>query len=385
MADETGLVVHRAVKPEFFETALADGHDIRTAEGFETAKNDIHRIYRAWYLGLDEYCGGVGFIDRPSYLLPDAIRKRFPQMWITLLRLIYDTRVGFPLRFLEHVLLNFHILVFLLGNDAEFVFFGYTTLSRPLTWYCEWAGISTVCFYGMHPETRVETEREQVGSYDHILSGYDLGELWPEVEDNCYTMIQSASKDSKYTEPFGDDEIDICVVGGFDDGMFRTRTEMLEQLLDRLDGSVSLELYGYSRNLDDEFPNVSAALRGPVYGERFYEIMSTTKIFINIPNDPHIEMDEIRPQGTMEPPAAGTFQLAYDTDRLHELWEAGEEIDVFSSVTQLQEQIEYYLEHEQERERMAARAETKFETEYYGERQIQQTFQDLGITCGRAG
>lgn len=67
---------------------------------------------------------------------------------------------------------------------------------------------------------------------------------------------------------------------------------------------------------------------------------------------------------TFEIPACGGFMLHIDNDEIREFFKPGIEIDVFSSLQELREKIDFYLAHPRIREKMKIRAYQRCTTEH---------------------
>lgn len=107
--------------------------------------------------------------------------------------------------------------------------------------------------------------------------------------------------------------------------------------------------------------------------EEYVKIFSSTDININLHSS--TERDGVDPSGdfvnprTFELASCGAFQLCDERNLLGELFEPGREIVTFSSVTDLKEKIDYYLNHPEERAEVAKRARKKvLENHTYGHR-----------------
>jgi spore maturation protein CgeB len=157
---------------------------------------------------------------------------------------------------------------------------------------------------------------------------------------------------------------------------------IVNQLLQRLkEHGVEMRVYGYEvgEGLGEDFLELKQALRGRLFGDRFYEMIKRSKIMLNIPNDDHIRIGATRPQGLMEAAASRTFQIAYNAEDTRAIFDPSTEIVLFDSVDDLVDKIKYYLEHEEERDRIAQNAYEKFLRAYTGEKQIQMMIECLGL------
>ena len=380
MRCKKAIIIHQCTKARVLEAPLKAGQDLRQAEVLQAAKKDFHRMYYGWYRGLKKLGYQVVLLDRPSYIIPDFLVHLSPELYVGAIKTL-GHRLAFPLRMVDSVFLNLHILFLILTFRPDLLLFAYDSISRALNLICRRRGIRTVSYFGIPPSLARHGLKERVAGFDWILSGYELHRLWPEVQGRYYRILLGPSEDSKYMENCGcEKDIDVCLIGSFDGKLFRTRSVIVNELLHRLrDDEIEIRVYGAGNNLGTEFPHLRQALRGALYGDRFYETIKRSKILLTIPNDDHIRAGVTRPQGIMEAAASGTFQIVYDSEDARSIFEAKSEIVLFDNIDDLVEKIKYYLEHEQERESMAQRAFTKFLGTYTGEKQIARLVESLGL------
>lgn len=315
-----------------------------------------------------------------------------------------------PLRLLDAVLSYLHLVYLIVFFRPTYLLFLFDSLPRSLNSVCSRLGVTTVTDFGDVPSSKPKSVKRQVLQYDVITAGFDLPALWPATETKFHRILPGPSRDNKFTPKASTDEpIDICVIGGFG-GIFQHRTKIVSQLLERIENDdltvhiygyengrgigskimdefkrffdietfdIPLEGYSYTPPLRKKYPVVASSLRGPVYGDDFYEAYTASKIILTIPNDPQVEIGSIRPMGIFEPAAAETFQIALNNPDTRSTFEPGEEIAVFEDVEDLYEAIHYYLNNSDERNRIASNSHDRFLSEYTAETQIKSLIHEI--------
>lgn len=387
MRNKRAIVADSLKYPRWFETALKEGKDLREQRVFDETKRDGHRTYYGWYKGIIDAGWQANFIAKESYLVPELLAKLNPWLYI---RALAKLRLGRGLVFsllrrVDLAILRLHLLGLILVYQPLFILFPYTTIGTLVGALCKKRGVKTISFFGVVPELG-QTKMKQVSEYDHVLSGYDLPLLWPEISAKFVRIILAPPIDSALVgnskSAHMQKDIDVCIFGGFGERIFNTRSEITTALLPKLEAEgIGIQIYGYDMNasLEPKFPELKRSLRGRLYGEGFWGTIRRSKIILTIPSDEHIRVGSARPQGLMEIAAAGTFQIAYDTQEARDLFTPGSELVVFTNVDDLFEQIKYYLGHDEQRETIAARAYERFATAYAGEKQIVQVLTRLGL------
>jgi spore maturation protein CgeB len=122
-------------------------------------------------------------------------------------------------------------------------------------------------------------------------------------------------------------------------------------------------VYGdrWSRN----YPLMSDELKARVidrsiWGEQLHQLLFSSKIVLNITRSHFYGAETGINLRIFEALAAGAFLLTDYCDEVAELFEIGEEIEVFRSSAELVEKIEYYLANPEKRLEIARRGHQKF-------------------------
>ncbi len=101
-----------------------------------------------------------------------------------------------------------------------------------------------------------------------------------------------------------------------------------------------------------------------VWGESLYKLLHDSKIVLNITRSQFYGAETGVNLRIFEALSAGCFLLTDYCEELSELFIVGEEIEVFRNANELQEKVDYYLNHPEERKRIAARGHERFLREY---------------------
>lgn len=102
--------------------------------------------------------------------------------------------------------------------------------------------------------------------------------------------------------------------------------------------------------------------------EEYTKIFNATKVNLNLHSS--TERDGVDPHGdfvnprTFELAASGAFQLVDYRSLLPELFNLGVELDVFSTTKEMEEKIDYYLDHPEERTKFAEQARKRVLSEH---------------------
>lgn len=97
-----------------------------------------------------------------------------------------------------------------------------------------------------------------------------------------------------------------------------------------------------------------------VWGEQLHGLLVNSKIVININRTHFYGAGTGINLRVFEALAAGAFLLTDYCDELEDLFEIGQEIEVFRSNQELAEKVNYYLEHPEKRLEIAKQGHTKF-------------------------
>jgi spore maturation protein CgeB len=97
-----------------------------------------------------------------------------------------------------------------------------------------------------------------------------------------------------------------------------------------------------------------------VWGDELIELMRKSKIVLNITNSNFYCVETGLNLRIFEALAAGCFLLTDYNDELADLFLIGEEIEAFSSLSELQYKVDFYLNNPEARSRIAAAGKKKF-------------------------
>jgi len=205
-------------------------------------------------------------------------------------------------------------------------------------------------------------ERELV-VYDRIFS-------FSEVTTNFFRRCEGL--DAHYL-PFGaagidlpagvEERRDVLFVGSGD----LRRILLLESIADH----VSVFGNRWQRN----YPLISGKLREnisdrPVWGAELHQLMAESKIILNITRGPFYAAETGINLRIFEALAAGKFLLTDHCDEVARLFDVGNEIETFSDSTELQEKVQYYLEHPKERLAIAMAGYERYMREFTWQKRV---------------
>lgn len=148
-------------------------------------------------------------------------------------------------------------------------------------------------------------------------------------------------------------KLDVLFVGSAD----LRRVFLLEHIRDWL----AVRGARWKRN----YPLMSAALRQrvddrPVWGDELLSVLQDSRIVLNITRSDFYGAETGVNLRIFEALAAGCFLLTDYCEEIVELFEPGEQIEVFRSASELREKVEYYLANPLERERIARLGHASF-------------------------
>lgn len=368
------LIINRLNKIKFIEVAYKINGNLSKTK-IDSAKLDFHRVFYGWYNGLVENDFNCIFIDNISYIIPSILAQICPKIYLFLLKVQNTKKIKLNiLNLIDKLVFTLHMAHLLIKNKPKYIIFPYDTLNRALITIAKINKCKTISFFGVVPKLKTERVKNIVLCYDNIISGYNLPELWPEIKMKFQKIYIGPSYKSNYTNyPEQKKNIDITIVGGFGGDIFHKRAEIIERLIPNLEqNNIIYKICGYKRGDDfsKRYPILNDRLDEPIYGEKFYELIKSTNIWINIPSDQHISINATRPQGILEIAASKTFQLVYNTKEASEMFNPQNEIILFNDPKDLFEKIVYFLEKKSEANSIALNAYNKFVTSYSGEIQI---------------
>lgn len=163
--------------------------------------------------------------------------------------------------------------------------------------------------------------------------------------------------------PFGAKKVDQLIVNKFAHDVFFTGSCDLRRifLLEGIKDKVTIYGARWSRN----YPLISNELRRKVHdqsvwGDELTNLLMQSKIVLNITRSHFYGVETGVNLRIFEALAAGCFLLTDYCDELAEIFEIGEEVEVFRSSQELKDKVEYYLSHPKERLRIAQKGHEKF-------------------------
>jgi spore maturation protein CgeB len=134
---------------------------------------------------------------------------------------------------------------------------------------------------------------------------------------------------------------------------------------------VDLHLFG---NYWEGFKNWHG---NPIEFDEMIKVHHEAKICLNLSNPWHVHtLPQIKGR-TFDIPAAAGFQICTPADNLEEYFIDGKEIVIATSLPDLIEKINYYLEHDVEREQIAEAGYKRVITEHSYSNRFKQIFNDL--------
>jgi len=173
-------------------------------------------------------------------------------------------------------------------------------------------------------------------------------------------------------------DIDILIVGSFNDKVFPTRCEYVDFLLKHCK-DINIEIYGtYEKNKKYAFLNKIKFQR--LLGEDLQNKMERTKMTLIIPSDEHLNIADGMPMRLYENAAKKVFQLIYKTNAIkNTVFIENEDFVFFDSKENMVSKIEYYLKHEQKRKKIVELAYRKFLENYTAQKSFLKLLKNIGI------
>jgi spore maturation protein CgeB len=174
------------------------------------------------------------------------------------------------------------------------------------------------------------------------------------------------------TAPVREKTIDVLFVGSCD----LRRIFLLEKIRD----NVFIRGNRWQRN----FPLISEELRSrvvdePVWGDELQTLLASAKIVLNIARTDFYGNETGINLRLFEAVAAGCFLLTDYCEEVFDLFEVGQEIEVFRSSRELSEKVHYYLGHDAERLAIARRGNERFRASHTWRARIEQLISLMNI------
>lgn len=149
-------------------------------------------------------------------------------------------------------------------------------------------------------------------------------------------------------------KVDCLYIGNFS----RYKATWMRDIIQRMPDLNLLIVGGLWKQHAAEFGLQSKVLGQVLWGDMYSRIIQESRINIAIhygPAGPQGWEDNVSTR-TFEFPACKGFMLHIDNDEVRDMYEVGEEIDVFNNADELCEKIDYYLKHPEKRRAMIERA-----------------------------
>ncbi|MEA3350639.1 MAG: glycosyltransferase [Chloroflexota bacterium] len=354
---------------------LDKGLNIRSRPVLEKEYRRLLSLYNGWMEGIAELGYQVRLIDNPNFLVPRLIRYISPRLYVFLLR-------GFehiPLtKRLEHFVYNLFLLIKLIWKRPEHVFYIDKWIAPYVIAICKRIGCTTIEYRGTTPQVG-GWEETLSRNPDVIVSGYDATSF-PQIDiQGCFYQIEIGPNPKAYGKPDFDEKarlLDVNAIGRYDDGVFLTRSQILNEFLaSDFASHLSILIAGYvSFEQKTDFSVLIEVIQAPRHGRDYVDALKTSKFAIVVPSDDHLQAGNGMPQRVFQNAAAGCMQLVYSCDAVKGYFKDEKEIVLFDDVDDLIAKIQYYLDHDRERVRIARNAYRRFLEEYTAQIQIKKLF-----------
>ena len=148
------------------------------------------------------------------------------------------------------------------------------------------------------------------------------------------------------------------------------------RLLEHVAGQHEIDCWGYGAECLDAGSPLRARHHGFAWGHQMYGVLRNSRITLNH----HIEVarDDANNMRLYEATGMGCMLLTDRKRNLHELFEPGKEVAVYSSPDECRETIAYYLDHESERRAVAEAGHARTLCEHTYVHRMQELLDILG-------
>ncbi len=370
-----GLLVFRQ-KPRVLWQYGVQGYNMSDDAVIRENEHATRDLYYGWKAGLEAAGYQVDYVDRVNFLVPEMLRRLAPRIYLVLVRVaaslpllshlsdtVYRTLIAWRVRLRGH----------------DFFLYSGDWVSRPLIDWLRRHDCLSIEFHdttpgiGRWPKTLARRP-------DVIVSGFNAADF-PEIDLNTrFEEIILGVDPRPYGEPAydkGSRPVDVCAVGSYNDGVFATRSRVIEGLLAHeealIDLSVRIAGSASFSNLDQVL-HLLARLQPPVYGRAYINLLESARTAVVVPSDDHLRAGDGLPLRVFQNAAAGCLQLVYDCSAIRKLFDDGQEVVLFKDVDELLEKLLYYLDHDDERVRIARQGRERFLRQYTAQTQIQDLF-----------
>ncbi len=226
---------------------------------------------------------------------------------------------------------------------------------------------ASIAFWFVEDFRTLSYWKEIAPLYDHFFT-IQRGDFFDELAEsgarNYYYLPQACHPNTHRPLNPGDEDRDQyeCDLSFMGAGYFN-RQQSFPHLLDH-----DFKIWGSEWNLQTEVGERVQNKNERVSTEDTVKIYNAGKINLNLHSS--ICHSGVNPEGdfvnprTFEIAACGGFQLVDERSNLAEMFRIGEEIAVFSSIEELKEKINYYLNHEDERKELIAKGRARVLAEH---------------------
>lgn len=366
------------IKYKLLEYLIDHGVDIKNDENLLRHLRYIKDCHYGRKKGIEQLGYKVFFIDRPSYLIPERLRKLLPRVYVKLLKFVKQAPV---IRQFDELLHNLHLYFTVRRHNPRFMFFASQRIYKWILIQCDKYGCDTIEYNGT-PPTQTNWDKTINRDAKYITSCFDVTKLLDvDISDKFYGCHLGADNEIYGTPNFDSEHRPIAVsaIGTYNDRAFITRSRILNKFLEEdLTSHLRIVIHGYASFPENtEFVSLRQKITEPVYGLDYINILKSSKMGIVIPSDDHIAVGNGMPQRIFQNAAAGCMQLVYNCDAAKGIFKANEEIVLFDDVDDLLDKVKYYLEHDNERVQIAKNAHSHFLQEYTTQKQIQQLIKKI--------
>lgn len=151
-------------------------------------------------------------------------------------------------------------------------------------------------------------------------------------------------------------------------------------LLERIKDKVTIYGDRWKRNVPLISPTlIKNVTDSGVWGDSLYTLLHDSKIVLNITRSQFYGAETGVNLRIFEALSAGCFLLTDYCEEVGELFVIGEELDVFRNAKELEEKVDYYLNHPEERKRIAARGHERFLKEYTWDSRVKLLAAAMGL------
>jgi glycosyltransferase involved in cell wall biosynthesis len=354
---------------------LEKGLNIRSRSALEKEYRRLRTLQYGWMEGIAALGYQVRLIDNPNFLVPRLIRYISPHLYVFLLRLFGYIALT---NHLEHLVYNLILLLKVVWTKPAYIFYIDKWIAPFVIAACKKLNCTTIEYRGTTPQVG-GWEKTLSRTPDVIVSGYDATSF-PQIDiQGDFYQIEIGPNPKAYGKPDFSEEtrsLDVNAIGRYDDGVFSTRSQFLNEFMaSDFASRLSVLIAGYaSFDQEKDFRVLIDKIQAPRHGRDYVDALKSSKFAIVVPSDDHLQAGNGLPQRVFQNAAAGCMQLVYRCDAVEGYFYDRKEIVLFDDVDDLIAKIRYYLDHDEERVRIAQNAYRRFLDEYTAQKQIKRLF-----------